>query len=150
MGRIGKRNELRNALGSVNTDDLKVDVKTGPLNRTTVTAIDAIVFDSTAEAYTSAAIDTAAYRRFILLLSVDVTLVPTDIRFDVLLSDDGVTYYKLATGPFGDLRYEDSAGDLLEAIQGDCCANYMKIYALSSGCSSTNKFTITAKVVLID
>ena len=142
--------DLRNALGSVNTDDLQVDVKTITVARTTQTMIDAVVFDTAAETYTSAALDISAYREFCLLLSVDVTLAPTDIYFDVLLSDDNITYYKLMNGPFGDLRYEDTAGDLLEAVVGRCLAPWMKIKATSSGCDGTNKFTITAKVVLVD
>lgn len=120
------------------------------VRRKIATLINGVVFDTTAETYTSESIDISQYRDFLLLLNVDVTLVPTDIYFDVLLSDDNVSFYKLMNGPFGDLRYEDSAGDLLEAIQGKCLAPYMKLKATSSGCSSTNKFTITAKVILTD
>ncbi len=112
------------------------------------TLVSAVVFDSTAEAYTSASLDCSGYRKFLLENNVDVTLVPTDINIQVQFSDDDVTFYNYMDGPFGSLMYEDGAGDKLESVSGECLAKYMRLYVLSSGCSSTNKFTLTSKVIL--
>lgn len=114
----------------------------------THTFIDGVVFDSTDEDYTSDSRDVSNYRDFGLLIDLDVTLAPTDIVVRVQFSDDDVTYRDYMNGPFGDLRYEDGAGDKNEAVVGKVIAPYMKIYALSSGCDGTNKFALTAKVVL--
>lgn len=126
-----------------------IDNLPGDLTKQAVsTLIDAVVFDSTAEAYTSAAVDCSGYRKFLLELNVDVTLVPTDLNIQVQFSDDNVTFYNYMNGPFGSLMYEDSAGDKLESISGECLAQYIRLYALSSGCDGTNKFTLTSKLVL--
>jgi len=51
-------------------------------------------------------------------------------------------------GPFGDLRYEDSAGAKQEAVIGKVVAPYMRIHVVSSGCDGTNTFTLTAKAIV--
>lgn len=150
MSRIGAYKELRNALGSVDTDDLQVDVKTGPLNRTVVTAIDGQVFNNVTTTVTSSTIDLASYREFLLEIDLAVANTPTDILIEVLVSDDNSTYYKYMRGPFGDLRYEDSAGDLTEAIGDKAIARYMQIKATATGTDATNTFTLTVKVAQID
>ena len=116
--------------------------------QTTHTFVDGVVFNATDEAYTSAAFDVSDYRKFSLLIDLAVALAPTDIVIRVQFSDDDVTYYNLMNGPFGDLRYEDTAGDKLEAVVGKVMAAYMKVYVLSSGCDGTNTFTLTVKAVL--
>lgn len=112
------------------------------------TFVDGVVFNSSAEAYTSAALDVSDYRNFSLLIDLAVALAPTDIVIRVQFSDDNVTYYNLMNGPFGDLRYEDTAGAKLEAVFGNIMASYMKVYVLSSGCDATNFFTLTVKAIL--
>lgn len=110
--------------------------------------INNVVFDTADEAYLSPSVETNAYHEFSLLLSLAVTLAPTDIVIEVWFSDDDTTYYKYMNGPFGDLRYEDTAGNKLEALVGRVCAPYMKVGAVSSGCDGSNKFALIAKVVL--
>jgi hypothetical protein len=111
------------------------------------TLVDAVVFNASAETYTSGSIDISSYRLFCLLLDLVVANAPTDIVVRVQLSDDGSTWRTLMNGPFGDLRYEDTAGDKNEAIYGGISAAYMRLYVASSGCDSTNTFTLTAKVI---
>lgn len=168
--------DLQKALASVATDQLRVDIISGgggggdasAANQLTeITALQiidnlpgdltkqavstpvvAVVFDSAAEAYTSAAVDCSGYRKFLLEMNVDVTLVPTDLNIQVQFSDDNSTFYNYMNGPFGSLLYEDSAGDKLECVSGECLAQYIRLYVLSSGCDATNKFTLTAKLIL--
>lgn len=168
--------DLRNALGSVNTDDLQVDVKTSGLptgaateakqdtqitalqiidnlpgdltKQASSTPVSAVLFDSAAEAYTSASINCSGYRKFLLEINLDVTLAPTDIQIFVQFSDDNTTFYNYMNGPFGCLLYEDAAGDKLECVSGDCLAAYIRIYVLSSGCSATATFLLTCKLIL--
>lgn len=126
-----------------------IDNLPGDLTKQAVsTLIDAVVFDSAAEAYTSAAVDCSGYRKFLLEINLAVVLAPTDIRIDVEFSDDNVTFYKHMNGPFGSLMYVTAQGDKLECVSGECQAQYVRLYALSSGCDATNKFTITAELVL--
>lgn len=112
------------------------------------TFVDGVVFNTSAEAYTSAKLDVSDYRNFSLLIDLAVASDPTDIVIRVQFSDDDVKYYNLMNGPFGDLRYEDGAGDKLEAVFGNIMAAFMKIYVLSSGCEAAKTFTLTVKAIL--
>lgn len=112
------------------------------------TFVDGVVFNTSAEDYTSSALAVSDYRTFSLLIDLAVALAPTDIVIRVQFSDDDVTYYNLMNGPFGDLRYEDTAGAKLEAVFGNIMSTYMKVYVLSSGCDATNTFTLTVKAIL--
>lgn len=137
-----KQDDANTKLDTLHTDLGKLH------KQTTHTFVDAVVFNSTDEAYTSAAFAVSDYREFSLLTDLAVANAPTDIVIRVQFSDDNVTYYNLMNGPFGDLRYEDTAGDKLEAVFGKVMAAYMKVYVLSSGCDATNTFTLTVKAVL--
>lgn len=112
------------------------------------TLVDAVVFNSTDETYTSASIDVSAYRFFSVLLDLAVADAPTDIVVRVQMSDDDSTWRNFMNGPFGDLRYEDAAGAKNEAIHGPLSAPYMRFYIVSSGCTATKTFTLTAKAVV--
>ena len=114
----------------------------------TETLVNAVVFDSAAETYTSPSDAVHYYRHFTLLIDLDVTGAPTDIQIQVRFSDDNTTFHQLMNGPFGDLRYEDTAGNKNEALVGPCLGDYMDIHCISSGCDGSNKFTLTAKVIL--
>lgn len=109
------------------------------------TFINNITFDDSTSSKLSNRFLTAAFRKFTLLLNLTVTLAPTDILIEIFVSDDGSTFYKLMDGVFSDLRYEDSAGNKMEAIQGEINAPYMKIKATATGTDATNKFTLSAK-----
>lgn len=105
--------------------------------------VDAVTFNSAAQAYTSKSFECAAFRAFTLMIDLDVTNAPTDIRIDVEFSHDGINFYKHMDGPFGSLMYEDSAGDKKECVIGRLTANWMRIYVLSSGCSASATFTLS-------
>lgn len=114
----------------------------------TVQFVKGVLFDSAAETYTSDSFECAPYKEFLLLIDLDVTGAPTDIRIDVEFSHDNVNFFKLMDGPFGSLMYEDSAGDKKEAVSGKIIAHWMRIYVVSSGCTSslTFKLSVTAEV----
>lgn len=111
----------------------------------TVTFVDKILFNSSGQAYTSEPFDCAAYKDFLLLIDLDVTGAPTDIVIDVEFSDDRATWYKYMRGPFGDLRYEDSAGDKKECLDGVIRAEYMRVTLTSTGCDGAKTFLMTVK-----
>ncbi len=114
----------------------------------TVKFVKDVLFDSAAETYTSNSFECAPYKEFLLLIDLDVTGAPTDIRIDVEFSHDNVNFFKLMDGPFGSLMYEDAAGDKKEAVSGKIIAHWMRIYVVSSGCTSslTFKLSVTAEV----
>lgn len=150
MTRIGDRGAGAGAATEAKQDTIITTLENKRLNRTVTTAIDAQVFDNVTTTVTSSTIDLASYREFLLLIDLAVADAPTDIVIEVLVSDDDKTYYKYMRGPFGDLRYEDSAGDLTEAIGDKAPARYMQIKATATGTDATKKFTLTVKVAQID
>ncbi len=114
----------------------------------TVKFVKDVLFDSAAETYTSNSFECAPYKEFLLFIDLDVTGAPTDIRIWVEFSHDNVNFFKLMDGPFGSLMYEDAAGDKKEAVSGKIIAHWMRIYVVSSGCTSslTFKLSVTAEV----
>jgi len=116
--------------------------------QTTHVFVDNITFNDDPTTYTSDGIDVSAYREFLLLLDVAVTLATNDIVIRVQFSDDDLTYYTYMNGPFGDLRYEDTAGAKTEVIHGKCVAPYMRIYVVARGTDASKYFILTVKAVL--
>jgi len=114
----------------------------------TVTFIDAETFGAGAVAYTSDSYRCAGYKEFELLTKLVVVGAPTDIVVDVEISDDDETFYKIMDWEFGDLRWEDSAGNLNEAVRRKLCANYIRLVATPSGTGAGATFTLTAKLIL--
>lgn len=112
----------------------------------TVTAINAVEFNDSVGTKTSSKFLCGPYRRFSLLINLAVTLAPTDILIEVYESDDNSNFYKIMNGPFGDIRFEDSAGNKMESIQGTVNAPYMKVVVTATGTDGSNKFTLTAKI----
>ena len=113
----------------------------------TFTAIKNITFDATTTTKTSEIFYCEPYSKFAIAIDLDVTLTPTDILFEIFFSDDNIKFYKLMNGPFGDLRYEDSDGDLKELIHGECHGTWAQVKATATGTSAANKFTVTAKLI---
>ena len=112
----------------------------------TVTFVDAITFDDTLSTYTSTKFLCGPYRKFSLLLNLVVALAPTDILIEIFESDDNSNFYKIMNGPFGDIRYEDAAGNKKESIQGEINAPYVRIVVTATGTDATNLFWLTAKM----
>ncbi len=119
-----------------------------PRRITCITCISGIVFNDVITSASSTGVRCVPFHKFLLMLDVDVTGTPTDILFSVEFSDDNVTFYKYMNGPFGDLRYEDGAGDKKESISGECLAKYVRLSAVATGTDGNNTFTITAKLQL--
>jgi len=110
--------------------------------------VDDVTFDDDPVTYTADGYDVSDYREFELLLDLAVVNAPADIVIRVQFSDDDVDYYTHMNGPFGDLRYEDTAGAKAEAIHGKCVAPFMRVYVAAAGTDGSNKFVLTAKAVL--
>jgi len=119
-----------------------------PRRITCVTCIDGVVFNDVLTTATSAGVRCVPFHEFLLMLSITVTLAPTDIVFSVEFSDDNVTFFKYMNGPFGDLRYEDAAGNKAEAISGKCLGKYVRLTATATGTSAANKFTVSAYLLI--
>jgi len=114
----------------------------------TVTFVDEVTFNASVTTYTSDVYEVAPYANFLLLVNLDVTGTPTDIYINVQFSDDGATWYKYMRGPFGDLRWEDTAGDKMECIDGPILAKYMRLYLVASGTAANATFKMTVKAIL--
>jgi len=114
-----------------------------------VKLIDNQTFNAALTSYTSSSIRCDAHRYFALLIDLDVTGAPTDIVFSVWFSHDNTTFFKYMNGPFGDLRYEDAAGDKLEAIHGDISGKYVKLTAVATGTGEQALFNVDAILVMM-
>ncbi len=114
----------------------------------TLKLLDNQVFNSTDEAKNSKIIDVRRYARGLLLLNIDFTGTADDIDivFRLQFSDNKTDWYTYTIGPWGDLRYIDA--DKKESLDFPIIASQMRLRAVSSGCSSSDYFTITAKAVL--
>lgn len=113
----------------------------------TFTFVNGVLFNSTDETYTSAWFECGPFTNFLLLIDLVVTSNPTDILIDVEFSANEVEGYKYMAGPFGDLRYEDGAGDKKESIGDFVRGKYMRLKLTSSGCDSSNTFLMRIKGV---
>lgn len=114
----------------------------------TVEFVKGVTFNADVTTYTSEEYHSVAYREFKLLVNLDVNNTPTDIVINVQFSDDRATWYKYMNGPFGDLRWEDGAGDKKEAISGPILAPWMRLYLVATGTSAANTFKMTVKAIL--
>lgn len=132
--------------GSLTTIDTKLGKLHGDADHTLV---DAITFDDDPTTYEATGVATKDYRFFALAIDLAVVDAPTDIVIAVQFSDDDSTYYNLMNGPFGDLRYEDTAGAKKEVLVGRVIADYMRVYVVATGTDSTHKFTLTVKLRLM-
>lgn len=115
----------------------------------TITLIDNVEFNATVTTHTGISFDIQAYRECVILINVAVTSTPTDIVIDIEESDNNSDFYKYMGGPFGDLRYEDAAGDKKEAIPLPLRVPYIRAKATATGTSGSNKFTLTVKAAMI-
>lgn len=114
----------------------------------TVTFIDNITFNASTTTKTSDPYYCGPYATFLLLHKLTVASTPTNIVIDVEFSDDRANWYKYMRGPFGDLRWEDSAGNKTESIDGPIIAPWIRIIITATGTTATKTFTSTVKLVL--
>ncbi len=106
------------------------------------------VFDDTLSTFTTTSFRCLPFNEFLLLIKFVVTATPTDILFIVEFSADNVTFHKYMNGPFGDLRYEDSAGNKNEAISGKCLGRYVRVTVTATGTTAANKFTVDINLLI--
>lgn len=114
----------------------------------TIILINAITFNAVTTSKSSTIFEVRPYRNGLLLINLDVTGAPTDILFDLEFSDDQVNWFKYIIGPFGDLRYEDAAGDKKECLNFPILAPFMRLSATARGTDASKTFLITAKSIL--
>lgn len=149
--------DLRNTLGSVNTDDLQIDVKTAPVIKTQADAV--LTFYAAAVKTASENSAGQASDKFKDgLLEVNVTAVsgttPTLI-VEVETSEDDVTYFhsatlteKLVAGSLTRLTAPTTEAQIQTVSKHKMWLNNLSRYtrlALTIG-GTTPSFTITAKV----
>lgn len=113
-----------------------------------VVCVDDVTFNNVTTTATSTAVRCVPFHDFLILIKLVVANTPTNIVFDVEFSNDNVTFYKYMNGPFGDLRYEDGAGNKNEAIFGRCPAKYIRVKATATGTSASNTFTVSVHLLI--
>ncbi|MFQ5858981.1 MAG: hypothetical protein ACE5LU_25555, partial [Anaerolineae bacterium] len=116
---------------------------------TWTTLVNAVRLDDSPTSYNSANMDVDGYRGAWVLIDVDSTLTPTDVRFLAQFSDDGgTTYWDYEEGLWASLYFEDqdtASGvkkvfDLpLEGIDD------WRIRVVATGTNATNYFDVTVK-----
>ena len=113
----------------------------------TITFMDKILFTALLTNYTSEPFHCAGYRDLLLLIDLEEIDTPTDIYFNVEFSDDRSNWYKYMIGPFGDLRYEDTAPPLKESVNCPVLAPYVRIYSVATGTTAAVHFLATVKAI---
>jgi len=114
----------------------------------TIVLIDAVTFNASTTTYTGFTHEVEYWKKGLMLINLDVTGAPTDIVFDVEFSDDNSNWFKYMRGVFGDLRYEDSAGDKKECLDFPILAPYIRCKATATGTDASKTFLITIKAIL--
>lgn len=114
----------------------------------TIILLDAVTFNAVTTSKSSNIFEVPAYKNGLLLINLDVTGAPTDIVFDLEFSDDRVTWFKYMIGAFGDLRYEDAAGDKKECLNFPILAPFIRLSSTATGTDAVKTFLITAKAIL--
>lgn len=111
----------------------------------TVDFLDDIVFDDSQTTYTSNQFLAVPYSKFLLMIYLLVSGAPTDILIEIEMKGESGVWHKYMSGPFGDLRYEDTAGTKKECIDGEVRAHYFRVKATATGTSAVNTFTLSVK-----
>jgi hypothetical protein len=114
----------------------------------TVVLLNNTEFNDVITAVTGPTFNCEPYRTGLLLINLAVASAPTDIVFDIQFSDDNAHFFSYVIGPFGDLRYEDSAGAKKECMEFPILAPYMRVVVTATGTTSSATFTATVKAIL--
>jgi len=114
-----------------------------------ITLIDAIRLDNDPTFYNSAALDVEGYAMVALLVAIDSTLAPTDVRIVVQFSDDGgTTWWDYEEGFWASLYWEDTATatEIHKAFVLPVAGfDVMRICAVATGTNAANYFDVTVK-----
>ena len=114
----------------------------------TVDLLKNVTFNTVLTHETVKPFEVPAYTNALICIDLDVTGAPTDIVISIYFSHDGATWFKYMLGPFGDLRYEDAAGDKKECLALPILANYIKAGGVSTGTDGDKTFRLTVKAIL--
>ena len=113
------------------------------------TLIDGIRLDNDPTFYNSAALDVEGYAMVALLVAIDSTLAPTDVRIVVQFSDDGgTTWWDYEEGFWASLYWEDTATatEIHKAFVLPVAGfDVMRIRAVATGTNAANYFDVTVK-----
>ena len=114
----------------------------------TIKLIDAVTFNAVTTSKTGNLFEVPAYANALICVDVDVTGAPTDVLIDIQFSFDRIKWFKFMLGAFGDLRYEDGAGDLKECLPIQILAPYMRGYAIATGTDASKTFKVSLYAIL--
>jgi len=113
------------------------------------TLIDAVRLDDAPTFYNSAALYIEGYSMVALLVSIDSTLAPTDVRLLAQFSDDGgTTWWDFEEGLWASLYWEDTATatEIHKAFVLPVAGfDHVRIRAVATGTDATNYFDVTVK-----
>lgn len=114
----------------------------------TITLIDNITFDASTTSKNGNLFEVRPYSMALILVDLAVTDTPTDIVISLEFSHDRISWFKYMIDAWGDLRYEDAAGDKKESLDIPILAPYMRAKAVATGTDGTHKFTLNLTAVL--
>ncbi len=114
----------------------------------TIRLLDAVTFNASTTDKTGKLFEVPAYANGLILIDLVVTGAPTDILIALQFSHDRQNWYKYMRGPFGDLRYEDAAGDKTECLDIPILAPYMRGYAIATGTDGSKTFKLSLIAIL--
>jgi len=114
----------------------------------TIALLPAVTFNASVTSKTGKLFEVVAYRSALIMINLVVTGAPTDIVFEIEFSHDRAVWFKYVIGAFGDLRYEDAAGDKKECMEIPLLAPYVRCKATATGTDGTKHFDATVWAVL--
>ena len=113
------------------------------------TLLDAVRLDDAPTFYNSAALDVTGYGMVALLVSIDSTLAPTDVRLLPQFSDDGgTTWWDFEEGLWASLYWEDTATATViykAFVLPVAGFDDVRIRAVATGTDANNYFDVTVK-----
>ena len=112
-----------------------------------ITLIDTVTLDDSVTSFTGTGMDIRPYKEGLVTIRIDVANAPTDVVIDIEFSDNNFDYYKYMQGPFGDLRYEDGAGNKKECLPVPAHAPFIRAKITGTGTTSSATFIVTVKFI---
>lgn len=105
--------------------------------------VDAVVFNAVTTSYTSAGVRCAPYTKHRALINLDVAGTPTTLQIRKQFSYNNVNFFDATDLPWSTLFYEDTAGNLDEAVPGNLLAEWVRYVITAVGTTAVNTFTLT-------
>ena len=110
--------------------------------------LNAITFNASVTSKTGVLFEVQAYKTALITIGLAIASTPTDILISIEFSPDRANWFKYVIGPFGDLRYEDAAGDKTEALDIPILAPYIRAKAVATGTDATKTFLLSVGAIL--